>query len=149
MWRSWRARERGKILTLRDVLCAFGMVKIPALRELFWSFIMIKISTLLDTFRRVTVNFAEIVEILTLREDCRRCYTLSTAESSKSLPYSSFKESKPRKVRIWSKTQKSGIAEIIDLIYPELPMCDFASRQFRIHSVYDFGNPGSHPGNSR
>ena len=78
-----------QILTLRKVFCSFGMVKIPTLRELFLSFIMIKISTLRDTFRRVSVKFAEIVEILTLREDSRRCYTLTTAESSKSLPYAS------------------------------------------------------------
>ena len=34
-------------------------------------------------------NTREIVEILTLREDSRRCYTLLTAGSSKSLPYTS------------------------------------------------------------
>ena len=43
-----------QILTLREVFCSFGMVKIPTLR---------------GHFRPIRVNFAEIVEILTLPEN--------------------------------------------------------------------------------
>ena len=51
MCKTGEKEGEAQILTLREVFCSFGMVKIPTLRS---------------HFCRIRVNFAEIVEILTL-----------------------------------------------------------------------------------
>ena len=131
-----RKRERLKSLPYARFFAHLEWSKSLPYASFCLSFIMIKISTLRDTFRRVSVKFAEIVEILTLREDSRRCYTLTTAESSKSLPYASVFVEHPACLKwpkslpystFWaSKIKKKKVVQILTL------------RWLRIAFLFDF-----------